>query len=53
VTLTNNRFELALGQLPIEARLLRPGTYAQLDIIALRSLGNQSAEQTLTWQGQL
>ena len=53
VTLTNNRFELALGQLPIEARSLRPGTYAQLDITALRSLGHQSAEQTLTWQGQL
>lgn len=53
VTLANNRFELALGQLSIEARALRPGTYAQLEITALRSLGGQSAEQTLTWQGQL
>lgn len=53
VVLEGNRFELALGQLPIDARLLRPGTYAQLDITALRSLGDQSAEQTLTWQGQL
>ena len=53
VILTNNRFELALGQLPIEARSLRPGTHAQLEITALRSLGNQSAEQSLSWQGQL
>lgn len=53
VTLTNNRFELALGQLPLEARSLRPGTQAQLEITALRTLGNQSAEQTLSWQGSI
>lgn len=53
VALDGNRFELNLGQLPIRGRSLRPGTYAQLEIIALRSLGNQSAQQTLTWQGQL
>lgn len=53
VVLNNNRFELALGQLPIDARALRPGTYAQLEITALRSLGSHSAEQTLTWQGQI
>ncbi|MFH7244569.1 MAG: collagen-like protein [Spirulina sp.] len=53
VSLTNNRFELALGQLPIDARSLRPGTYAQLEITALRSLGNSAAEQVLSWQGPI
>ena len=53
VSLTGNRFELALGQLPIDGRSLRPGTYAQLEIKALRSLGNNTAEQTLSWQGPL
>jgi hypothetical protein len=53
MTLDSNRFELALGQLPIENRFLRPGTYADLEITATRSLGANSAQQSLTWQGQL
>jgi hypothetical protein len=53
VSLSNNRFELALGQLPLDARSLRSSTYAQLEITALRSLGNNAAEQVLSWQGQI
>ncbi len=53
VTVTGNRFEIDLGQLPIPARRLRQGTYAQLDITAIRTLGNYSARQPIPWQGQL
>ncbi|NJL48938.1 MAG: collagen-like protein, partial [Leptolyngbyaceae cyanobacterium SM2_5_2] len=53
VTLASNRFELALGQLPLEGHTLRPGTYAILDITATRSLGANSAQQSLSWQGQI
>jgi hypothetical protein len=52
-TVTDNRFAIALGQLPIDSRSLRPGTYAQLEITAQRTLGDNTAAQTLTWQGQL
>ena len=53
VTVTGNRFEIDLGQLPIPARRLRQGTYAQLDITAIRTLGPHSARQSIPWQGQL
>ncbi len=53
ITLNGNRFELALGQLPLVNPSLRPGTYANLEITATRSLGANSAQQSLTWQGQL
>lgn len=53
VTRDNNRFILALGQLPVGDRYFQPGTYAQVDLQIRRSLGANSATQTLTWQGQL
>lgn len=52
VSLTGNRFELALGQLPIDRGPLTRGTYAQLEITAVRSLGDNRAEQAISWQGQ-
>ncbi|PSN79165.1 hypothetical protein C8B47_13165, partial [filamentous cyanobacterium CCP4] len=52
VSLTGNRFELALGRLPIDRGPLTRGTYAQLELTAVRSLGDNRAEQSLSWQGQ-
>ncbi|MBE9157206.1 hypothetical protein IQ265_10265 [Nodosilinea sp. LEGE 06152] len=52
VSLTGNRFELSLGQLPIDRGPLTRGTYAQLEVTAVRSLGDNRAEQAMSWQGQ-
>ncbi|WP_017300446.1 hypothetical protein [Nodosilinea nodulosa] len=52
VSLTGNRFELALGRLPIDRGPLTRGTYAQIEITAVRSLGENRAEQRISWQGQ-
>jgi hypothetical protein len=52
VSLAGNRFELALGQLPIDRRAFTNRTYAQLEITAVRSLGANSAQQGISWQGQ-
>ena len=53
VTQDQNRFVLALGQLDIRDRDLRQGTFAQVELRIQRSLGEHSAEQRLTWTGQL
>ena len=53
VTRDQNRFVLALGQLDIRDRDLRQGTFAQVELRIERSLGEHSAEQRLTWTGQL
>ncbi|WP_204138387.1 hypothetical protein [Halomicronema sp. CCY15110] len=53
VTQDQNRFVLQLGQLPIPARSLRPGTRGQIELRIVRSLGSHSADQTLEWEGQL
>ncbi|MEA5451319.1 hypothetical protein VB780_22245 [Leptolyngbya sp. CCNP1308] len=52
VSLEGNRFELALGRLPIDRGPLTRGRYAQIEITAVRSLGTNSAEQAISWQGQ-
>lgn len=52
VSLTGNRFELALGRLPIDRGPLTRGTYAQIELTAVRSLGENRAEQAISWQGQ-
>lgn len=52
VNLAGNRFELALGRLPIDRGPFSRGTYAQLEVTAVRSLGENSAEQGISWQGQ-
>lgn len=53
ITQDQNRFVLNLGQLPISDRHFRPGTQAQVQLRIVRSLGQNSAEQTLAWQGAL
>ena len=53
VTRDNNRFVLSLGQLPVESRYFRAGTYVNAELRITRSLGANSATQTLDWQGQL
>ncbi|MBE9071023.1 collagen-like protein, partial [Leptolyngbya cf. ectocarpi LEGE 11479] len=49
----HNRFTLSLGRLPIRSQLLSGGTRAQVELTIIRSYGNNSAEQTLTWQGEI
>ena len=53
VTRNNNRFELALGRLPVSGRHLQGGTHVQMELTIQRSLGGNSATQTLSWQGEL
>ncbi len=53
VSRDRNRFVLNLDQLPIEAQYLRPGTYINIKLDITRSLGERSATQTLTWQGEI
>lgn len=48
-----NKFTLDIGQLPINERYLRPGTQARLEVTIMRTLANNTAEQTLTWNGEL
>lgn len=49
----NNRFTLALGRLPIQSQLLSGGTKARVELKVIRSYGSNSAEQTITWQGEI
>ena len=49
----HNRFTLALGRLPIRSQLLSGGTRARVELKIIRSYGNNSAEQTLTWEGTI
>jgi hypothetical protein len=53
VTVDNNRFTLALGRLPIDLGSVSRGTRARITLTAIRSLGENSAEQSISWQGQL
>lgn len=53
VTQEQNRFVLNLGQLPISNRYFRPGTQVQMELRIVRSLGQNSADRILEWQGQL
>ena len=53
ITQDHNRFTLSLGRLPIQSQLLSGGTQAQVELTIIRSYGNNSAEQTLTWSGEI
>ncbi len=53
VTRDGDRFVLALGKLPISDRDLQQGTPTQIELRVVRSLGSNSAEQTLRWEGEL
>lgn len=48
-----NRFVIDIGRLPIDAEYLTPGTYVEIEVVARRSLGNNSAEKKLEWRGRL
>ncbi|MGB7520774.1 MAG: hypothetical protein WA896_14185, partial [Spirulinaceae cyanobacterium] len=53
VKLEGQRFTLDLGKLPIDSEYLRPGVNVDLEITAVRSLGGRSAEQTISWKGEI
>lgn len=53
ITQDNNRFTLALGRLPIRSQLMSGGTQVKVELIATRSYGENSKDQTLTWTGRL
>lgn len=48
-----NKFALNIGQLPINQDYLQPGTQARLEITIVRTLADNTAEKTLTWNGEL
>ena len=48
-----DRFILNVGQLPIDKDYLRPDTQARLEITVTRTLADNTAKQTLTWNGEL
>ncbi|MGF1479050.1 MAG: hypothetical protein ACFB4I_06115 [Cyanophyceae cyanobacterium] len=47
------RFTLNLGQLPIDKQYLQPGMMVEIELIAVRSLSGRSAEQHITWRGEI
>ncbi|HEY9879485.1 MAG TPA: hypothetical protein V6D29_13600 [Leptolyngbyaceae cyanobacterium] len=51
ITRDGDRFILAIGRLPISQGVFRSGTLARVELKAVRSLGPNSAEQTLSWDG--
>ena len=46
------RFSLALGQF-VDSEYLRSGTLVDLKSTAIRSLGDNSAEQEIDWEGEI
>lgn len=53
VSQDRQRFTLDLGQLPIDAQYLQPGTAVDVELSAVRSLGDRAVEQQVTWKGQV
>ena len=49
----HNRFTLSLGRLPIRSQLLSGGTEARVELRIIRSLGENSTEQVLRWEGRI
>lgn len=52
ITREGDRFVLAVGRLPISQGVFRSGTLARVELRAVRSLGSNSAEQALSWEGK-
>lgn len=48
VSYQDNRFVLSLGQLPMEAEALAPGTGVEIDVTVVRTFEGKSTEQTVT-----
>ncbi|MGM3304733.1 collagen-like protein [Anabaena sp. WFMT] len=53
VTRSYNRFTLDLGKLKIPSDALNSGVNVDIEVVAIRSLGGSSAQQTLNWQGAI
>ncbi|MBD0266800.1 MAG: collagen-like protein [Cyanobacteria bacterium Co-bin8] len=53
VSREGDRFLVDVGRLPVSLQAVRSGTLAQVELRAVRSLADNSAEQTLSWQGNL
>jgi hypothetical protein len=53
VTRHNNRYTLQIGRLPIESKYLQPGIPVEIEVEAIRSFGDNFAEQDLTWRGEI
>ncbi|MBD2293459.1 collagen-like protein [Anabaena sphaerica FACHB-251] len=53
ITREYNRFILALGKLKIPSDALSSSTNVEIELVAIRSLGGRSAQQTLRWQGAI
>ena len=53
VKLEGQRFTLDIGKLPIDNKHLRPGVNVDIEITAIRSLGGRSAEQSISWKGEI
>ncbi|MEO0541243.1 MAG: collagen-like protein [Cyanobacteria bacterium P01_A01_bin.105] len=49
----HNRFNLRLGNLPIDQRYLQSGSQVRIELIVIRSYAGNSGEQVLSWNGQL
>ena len=53
VTRDHNRFIIALGKLPINSNFLRSGVGVEIELVATRSLGGNSTEQKIDWEGSV
>jgi hypothetical protein len=53
VSRDNNRFTLNLGKLKMPSDALTSGTNVEIELVAIRSLGDRSAQQTLNWRGTI
>ncbi|MEA5578210.1 collagen-like protein [Anabaena sp. UHCC 0451] len=53
ITREYNRFTLALGKLKMPSDAVSSGTNVEIEVVAIRSLGERSAQQNLRWQGTI
>ncbi len=48
-----NRFVVDVGKLPIESRFLQLGMKVEIELIVTRSFAGRSAQQKISWQGEI
>ncbi|WP_353932326.1 collagen-like protein [Okeanomitos corallinicola TIOX110] len=48
-----NRFTLDLGKLKMPNKAVSSGTDVEIEVVAIRSLGERSAQQTLRWKSRI
>ncbi|MEO1742270.1 MAG: collagen-like protein, partial [Cyanobacteria bacterium J06629_9] len=49
----HNRFTVKLADLPIDREYLQTGSSVRVELVVTRTYAGNSAEQTLSWNGQL